>query len=264
MRKLCLSFILIASFVIVQAQPVARITNKVIASTGEDIHRGNFRLSYTIGETMVKTFAIGNNVLTQGFQQPDDKGIILTGSDLRVNTTTLKLDAFQEDGTGKLVLTSDTKLERGYLVLERLNNETGQYDAIEHRNVTTGNSESSTEIFRDMNPQGGDNVYQVKHVSVETGERKTDKRKLSFDEPIAMYPNPATTHVQVDLSSFIGKQVNIYIYSQVGRMMLQKRIEKVGKDLVNISLDGIVNGHYQMQIAVEGRSNISKKLIIAE
>jgi Secretion system C-terminal sorting domain len=50
------------------------LTPTVIASTGAYAANGNYSLSYTVGEmTMVQTFTGGNNILTQGFQQPNDK-----------------------------------------------------------------------------------------------------------------------------------------------------------------------------------------------
>lgn len=49
------------------------LTPTVIASTGGFSQNANGSLSYTVGEmTMVETFSSGNNILTQGFQQPND------------------------------------------------------------------------------------------------------------------------------------------------------------------------------------------------
>ncbi len=49
------------------------LTPSVIASTGGFSSNANGSLSYTVGEmTMVQTFTGGNNILTQGFQQPND------------------------------------------------------------------------------------------------------------------------------------------------------------------------------------------------
>jgi hypothetical protein len=49
----------------------------VIASTGGFSTNGGNSLSYTVGEmTMVQTFTGGGNILTQGFQQPNDTGTI--------------------------------------------------------------------------------------------------------------------------------------------------------------------------------------------
>ena len=49
------------------------LTPTVISSTGGFSSNANGSLSYTVGEmTMVQTFSANGNILTQGFQQPDD------------------------------------------------------------------------------------------------------------------------------------------------------------------------------------------------
>ena len=46
----------------------------VIAASGAYAANANSSLSYTVGEmSMVQTFSSANNILTQGFQQPNDK-----------------------------------------------------------------------------------------------------------------------------------------------------------------------------------------------
>jgi Secretion system C-terminal sorting domain len=50
------------------------LTPQVIASTGGFSSNANNSLSYTVGEmTMVQTFTANGNILTQGFQQPNDQ-----------------------------------------------------------------------------------------------------------------------------------------------------------------------------------------------
>lgn len=49
------------------------LTPTVISSTGGFSSNANGSLSYTVGEmTMVQTFSANGNILTQGFQQPND------------------------------------------------------------------------------------------------------------------------------------------------------------------------------------------------
>jgi hypothetical protein len=77
MKKLLTSVALILAFGWTEAQSLAPT---VIASTGAYSVNGNYSLSYTVGEmTMVQTFTSSNgaNILTQGFQQPNDS--LITG-----------------------------------------------------------------------------------------------------------------------------------------------------------------------------------------
>ena len=62
--------VLVFGFTNMQAQS---LSPQVIASTGGYSSNANGSLSYTVGEmTMVQTFSAGGNILTQGFQQPND------------------------------------------------------------------------------------------------------------------------------------------------------------------------------------------------
>jgi len=70
MRKLLLIAAVAAVPFITRAQ---MLTPTVIASTGGFSQNANGSLSYTVGEmTMVQTFSANGNILTQGFQQPND------------------------------------------------------------------------------------------------------------------------------------------------------------------------------------------------
>ena len=70
MKKLYFVFAIAVSSLGLNAQS---LTPQVIASTGGFSSNANGSLSYTVGEmTMVQTFSANNNILTQGFQQPND------------------------------------------------------------------------------------------------------------------------------------------------------------------------------------------------
>ena len=47
----------------------------VIASYGKWSNNGGYTLSATSGEMMIQTFTGGSSILTQGFQQPDDRNV---------------------------------------------------------------------------------------------------------------------------------------------------------------------------------------------
>src|SRR4051812_9015968 len=62
-------YIFVLLFICIQAGAQS-LSPKVIASAGGYFTSANASLSWTLGETMGQTFTNGNNVLTQGFQQP--------------------------------------------------------------------------------------------------------------------------------------------------------------------------------------------------
>ena len=70
MKKIYLTGLVLVATFITQAQS---LSPTVISSTGGFSSNTNGSLSYTVGEmTMVETFTGGGNILTQGFQQPND------------------------------------------------------------------------------------------------------------------------------------------------------------------------------------------------
>ncbi|HRG87722.1 MAG TPA: T9SS type A sorting domain-containing protein [Chitinophagales bacterium] len=70
MKKIYLLAVVVLSAMFANAQ---MLTPTVIASTGGFSSNANGSLSYTVGEmTMVQTFSANGNILTQGFQQPND------------------------------------------------------------------------------------------------------------------------------------------------------------------------------------------------
>jgi hypothetical protein len=70
MKKIYLVAVVVLSAMFANAQ---MLTPTVIASTGGFSSNANGSLSYTVGEmTMVQTFSANGNILTQGFQQPND------------------------------------------------------------------------------------------------------------------------------------------------------------------------------------------------
>jgi hypothetical protein len=74
MKKLSFVFAMALVSLGISAQS---LTPTVIASTGGFSSNANGSLSYTVGEmTMVQTFSANNNILTQGFQQPNNDTLV--------------------------------------------------------------------------------------------------------------------------------------------------------------------------------------------
>jgi hypothetical protein len=56
------------------------LTPTVVASAGDYYTTSWGSLSWTAGESAVETFVAGNNILTQGFQQPEQQNITVIGN----------------------------------------------------------------------------------------------------------------------------------------------------------------------------------------
>jgi hypothetical protein len=259
MRKIGFWVVFLIATLDVSAQS---ISNKVIPSGGGTSATGNLQLTFTIGETMIPTLSTANNIITQGFQQPGEDNMTSLRSYLDLST----FDAYPEYRTAKLLFLTNTGFKTDYIVLERLNNETGQYDALEHRNSIANTDELTQYSFNDNNPQDDDNFYRIKQIRVQGDSVFTEVKKLNFNKAgiISVFPNPATEFLMLDLSIHLGKDATISIFNEMGQAMHQQKVESIGKDLVRVPLDAMDSGNYQISIAVKGKRNFIKKFVVTK
>ena len=177
----------------------------------------------------------------------------------------MSFSAYAEENLGKLLLITLSPLETDYLVLERINNQTGLYEKYEIRNVVIGKSTMTTLSFTDTEPQDGDNFYRIKQVFNDGTSRYSDVQKLNFKTlSVNLYPNPAVEYVKIDLSTYQGKDAQVSLFSASGRLMTEQKFERVGKQAVTMPLDNIESGLYQMLIQVKGKKPVTKQLIITK
>lgn len=93
----------------------------VIASSGGYFGNGGYTLSTTVGEmTMVATFETGNYILTQGFQQPDEKMVGV----FEYEPGIFDLSVYPNPVYDRLILEFETSFQDNYMVI--LYNELGQ------------------------------------------------------------------------------------------------------------------------------------------
>jgi len=81
-------------------------------------------------------------------------------------------------------------------------------------------------------------------------------------ENLSMYPNPVQDKLNFNLKSLTGKAVNINIINNFGQVVKTQQIDNVEADNVQLSLDNVASGFYQVLIQVGNQKPITKKLIV--
>jgi hypothetical protein len=232
------------------------LKRKVIASGGGSLRNNQYQLSFTIGEPVIAKFKSTRYILSQGFQQPD-----WTAGAQNLMT----FYGYAEENTGRFILVTLSNKETDFLVLERIDNQSGLFEEYEYRNITIGMNSLTQLSFTDLDPQDGDNFYRVKQVFSDGTSRYSEVQKLNFKTvALNLYPNPASDFVKVDLSSFIGGKAIISVFSTIGHQVVVQKVDNIGRQSINIPLDNIDPGYYQVLIQVEGKRTIAKQLIIAK
>ena len=260
MRKFCLGIVGMAFAMTLFAQ---KISNKVICSVGGVMTSSTHQITYTIGETVIKTLSASGQILTQGFQQP----VANSGLSLQNPSSSESLVAYIDHGVAKIVWGATPTAKTGNFVLQRLNNESKIYETIDTRPFNSSKTALSEYDFTDNDPQDGDNIYRIKQVVVQEVARFSDVRKLNFNavDIVTLFPNPTIESVNLDLSSYMGKGADISIFSYSGQLMLQQQIEKISDQPIKILLNHIETGRYQIRIKVDDKKNfIVKPLMISK
>jgi hypothetical protein len=260
MRKFCLGICAIGFSVGLSAQ---KISNKVMPSAGGSSSSGTHQISFTIGETLISTLSTSGSMVTQGFQQPTNRPSL----SLQNPGALESLVAFVDNGTAKLVLGTKPTAKSGNFVLERLNIETGKYEAVDSRPFNVTKTEFTKFDFTDTDPLDGENVYRVKQVVDKEVPRLSDVRKLNFDaiDMVSVFPNPTIDEVNLDLSAYLGRNAEISIVGLTGQTMLQQKVEKIGNQPVKILVNSIETGQYQVRVKVsDKKSPIIKSLMISK
>ena len=114
-------------------------------------------------------------------------------------------------------------------------------------------------------PALGDNYYRIKQVYVDGSFDYTEVKNIQFNidlEGLSMYPNPAQNELNFNLKAVAGKSASIHILNNFGQLVKSMEMEKVESTNMQLSLDNMANGFYQVLIQVEGQKPISKKLVV--
>ena len=78
---------------------------------------------------------------------------------------------------------------------------------------------------------------------------------------LRVFPNPTNNWVFIDLADYLGQEGSICIYSSVGQVIFEQRLETVEHAILPVDLVHFANGVYLLTIQIEGKQPISKHLI---
>ncbi|GJM36614.1 MAG: hypothetical protein DHS20C18_56150 [Saprospiraceae bacterium] len=117
-----------------------------------------------------------------------------------------------------------------------------------------------TTVFDNVSISGGAPVMPgvLNQLAVQTPEYPPVQLSADFD----LYPNPAMDVVNIELTSFLGQQVNIGLYSIEGRLLKNQTIDEVANATEQVTLQGLANGTYLVKINSQ-EASLTKKLVVS-
>ena len=168
-------------------------------------------------------------------------------------------EAKAELNQAKLLWVTNTGHQNDYFEVERLN-AVGQFEMLDIINANTDNDAVKAFDFTDRQPLQGENTYRIKTVLLDGTPQYSEVKKVNFSllGKVNIFPNPANDYIDVDLSMYQGKTVNVYIYNQLGKLLSIENIENANSAPQRIDTQLFTSGTYLMRIQAAGKREVTK------
>ncbi|MEM6321992.1 MAG: T9SS type A sorting domain-containing protein [Bacteroidota bacterium] len=176
----------------------------------------------------------------------------------------LAFSAYQAQRQVGLQWVTNTTYKNDYYVVER-STDGIQFSELARVENLAAHGDLETYQTMDETPQLGNNYYRIKQVYIDGSYDYTELKTIQFHadlENLSMYPNPAQNQLTFNVKPFTGKALSIQIINNFGQVLQTKEIEEVTTQHVELTLDNIVSGFYQVLIQVDNQKPIAKKLMV--
>ena len=170
-----------------------------------------------------------------------------------------------EYNQAKLQWITNTGYQNDYFEVERLN-ANSNFESLDKINANTGNDALKVFDFTDAHPMEGDNFYRIKTVLLDGTPQYSEIKKVNFSHlgDVAIFPNPANEYIDIDLKKYEGKEVNLYVYNQLGKLMQVVKVEKVNSTLQRLDTHPFTTGSYFIRVQASGVREVTKQFKIAK
>lgn len=200
------------------------LSPSVLATSGGYSAGSNASLSWTLGETIITTVQAGDNMLTQGFQQPEN----LTGP---LPVSIIDFHAIRADGKSVLIQwhTASESNNEGFDIERRLEHESGfTKKGFVASQATDGNSFLELAYtYKDPNNFAGISYYRLKQWDYDRHSTYTIIKAVSGASNAAVslvvFPNPNNGQFKIILEG-ISNPVAALITDINGRMIRKLNI----------------------------------------
>jgi PA14 domain/Ricin-type beta-trefoil lectin domain-like/PKD domain/Secretion system C-terminal sorting domain/Bacterial Ig-like domain (group 2) len=153
-----------------------------------------------------------------------------------------------------------------YFTVEK-QNKNGDFEALSTVNAKPmiDFSDKNYYSYTDNTTEEGENIYRVALVADNTPPQYSGLIALNFKATIdfALYPNPTSDYVEVDLLSYQEKAVALTLSDASGKEVRFVKIEKAAKTH-RIELNDLTTGQYIMRIQTAGKRDVTRVLNVTK
>ncbi len=176
----------------------------------------------------------------------------------------LAMNATAESDRVRLSWLTNTGYDNDFYTVEKMNPSTGDFDKLSLVNNTLYDDQVQTHAFYDMKPTEGDNFYRVKLSMMDGTDKFTEIKKVTFKRMIGFgaFPNPTTDELNINLSEYSGKGVDILIYNTFGKVIIHEHISNVANPLHKLFVSDFAPGQYLIRVSADGKRDATQQVII--
>jgi Secretion system C-terminal sorting domain len=176
----------------------------------------------------------------------------------------LSLTATADHNRSRIEWVSNTGLKTDFYTVEKFNGTTGDFETVTTQKPLLSDK-AEQYVAYDETPQEGDNIYRIT-ISYQNGTKQVSEIKIvNFKSLIDafIYPNPASSSFNIDLTDYKGLPVEIYLYNGIGQQVLTHKEAKVEQKIVELDITNQEAGTYRVRILSKGKRDVTKALVIA-
>jgi GEVED domain/SprB repeat/Secretion system C-terminal sorting domain len=175
----------------------------------------------------------------------------------------LEMDASKNAESIQVFWTTNSSRKNAYFILER--SADGKiFEAIYQISAFKPSDDLVDYHFEDKKPLDGANFYRLILVYLDKSETTTKPVSVKFDTfaDFALFPNPASEGVSIDVKKWRNKAVDIQITDNSGYIVHNEKLDAQHDNLHTIDLGKMPSGSYLIRLVAPNTRPLVKKLMI--
>lgn len=189
---------------------------------------------------------------------------VTSASVSQASASMLAVNATAEADRVRLSWMTNTGFDNDFYTVEKMNISTGDFEKMSLINNTQYDDQVQTHAYYDMKPTEGDNFYRVKLSMIDGTDKFTEVKKVTFKRMVGFgaFPNPATDELNLNLSEYSGKAVDILIYNTFGKVVTHEHIGIVSNPVHQIFINDFAAGQYLIRVSAQGKRDATQQVVI--
>lgn len=175
----------------------------------------------------------------------------------------LEMDASKTAESVQIFWTTNSSRKNALFILER-SSDGKTFEPIYQIAAFKPSDDLTDYTFEDKNPLNGVNYYRLTLVYLDKSATTTKPVSVKFDafSDFALFPNPTTEGVSVDVKQWLGKAVNIDITDNLGVAVFTQKLTAQHDRLQTLDVRHLASGSYFVRLSAANQRPLVKKLVI--